>query len=298
MPKRSSKGGSGTGSASASEAAAPVAVAEPVDLDAELPPAPPVPAGATTAPRTKHQPEAVWIHRSQVQNAPYNPRVMRDDARARLRKNVEERGMVTTFTWNRRTGNLVGGHQRLSVLDSIEGTKDYQLQVTVVDYDDKTEREQNLFMNNPLVHGDWDIERLQALFKDDDVSAEHAGFDAADIYKLFGDAPDVQGSEQLDELAEGVRAIADRVGSVALGTKDRDSVHFYAVVVFLDDETRVRFTEKIGADDNRFVDGRLVLKAIGLAENPADEPVGGAGQAQKKAPAGPGADGGDSNATA
>ena len=66
------------------------------------------------------------VGRELLKNAPYNPRRITDDARARLKAKIEKVGLVTPLVWNRRTGNLVGGHQRLSILDELEARQDYR----------------------------------------------------------------------------------------------------------------------------------------------------------------------------
>jgi hypothetical protein len=48
--------------------------------------------------------------------APYNPRTISSEALAGLRGSVERFGLVEPVVWNRRTGRVVGGHQRLKVL--------------------------------------------------------------------------------------------------------------------------------------------------------------------------------------
>ena len=215
--------------------------------------------------------EPARVHRSAIQNAPYNPRDMSDESRRRLKENIGKKGLQATLTWNKRTGNLVAGHQRLSVIDSLEGTKDYWLDVAVVDLDDKAEREQNLFMNNPLAHGDWNIDKLAGLFKDDKIDADAAGFAAADIYQLFGDVPGSHNAEYLDRLADGVRKTAEMVQGIAENVDLRDHIHFYSVVVFKDNDTREAFTDALGFEDNRFVDGRALLRKLNLDP---DDPTG------------------------
>ena len=64
--------------------------------------------------------ETETISRDQIKNAPYNPRIMDDGAKKRLKKNIARHGLVSALTWNKRTGNLVGGHQRLEQLDALE----------------------------------------------------------------------------------------------------------------------------------------------------------------------------------
>lgn len=43
--------------------------------------------------------------------AAYNPRRISKAARGRLRASLERFGVVTSLTWNQRTGRLVGGHR-------------------------------------------------------------------------------------------------------------------------------------------------------------------------------------------
>jgi hypothetical protein len=219
--------------------------------------------------------DAVEIHRSQITNAPYNPRTINDEARKRLRQNIKKIGLVCTLTWNRRTGNLISGHQRLAALDALEGSQDYKLTVSAVDLDPKAEQEQNVFMNNPLTHGDWDIEKLEAMFAGG-MEADGAGFDAADVYQLFGDSPAIK-SELMTDLAETIRAVGERVEKISKKIGEtRDSPHFYTVVVFDSWESRKRLTDKLGVGDNRFIDARLLLAAMGnaaLAEKKPDPPA-------------------------
>lgn len=60
--------------------------------------------------------ETATIHRGQIKNAEYNPRIMSKDAKKRLRKSIRDSGLVAALTWNRRTGNLVGGISGLNSL--------------------------------------------------------------------------------------------------------------------------------------------------------------------------------------
>lgn len=134
----------------------------------------------TASNRTKYQSfEALDIHRSQIKNAPYNPRTIKDKARAGLKKNLKKRGLMTTLVWNKQTGNLVSGHQRLALIDALEGTQDYSITVAVVDIDLKTEKEQNIFFNSTTVQGVFDFNALYDVLEDIDPFA--AGLDENDL---------------------------------------------------------------------------------------------------------------------
>lgn len=224
------------------------------------------------------------VHRSQLKNAPYNPRVITEKARARLKKNIQKVGLVEPPVWNRRTGNIVGGHQRVSVLDLLEGTQDYKLTVSEVDLDEKTEKEQNVFLNNGEAQGGWDLEKLGALYKDDKLDFEATGFDTADIYQMFGDTPLIDRPEELAAVADRVRAARDAYDQTVGKMSDRDDIHFYLVVVFQSHADRLLLTEAMGLPDNRFVDGRWLAEKLkqsgaaplglrlGSGDQPADPP--------------------------
>jgi hypothetical protein len=61
--------------------------------------------------------EILEIHRTQINNAPYNPRQISDKARKMLQKNLATVGLLSPIVWNQRTGNIVAGHQRIDAMD-------------------------------------------------------------------------------------------------------------------------------------------------------------------------------------
>ena len=101
--------------------------------------------------------EERYILRSQIKEAPYNPRIIGEGAEKRLRAFIKKHGLFGTIIWNERTGNIVSGHQRLKALDYNEKypeAGDYQLRVTVVALTDREEKQANVFLNNPDAQGD------------------------------------------------------------------------------------------------------------------------------------------------
>jgi hypothetical protein len=209
--------------------------------------------------------KAVRVHRSRLKNAPYNPRTISEKAKGKLKENLRRVGLVETIVWNFRTGNIVGGHQRLGICDSIMESPDYWLDVAMNDFDDMTEREQNIFLNNPEVQGDWDMEKLGKLFKEDKIGIERSGFDTGVIYQMFGDSPLVQSqsSEQLTAIADRIRASWGQYEELSQKTAQARDPDFYLVVIFEDSSKRVEFTDALGLPDNCYVDGRLLLSMIG-----------------------------------
>lgn len=203
------------------------------------------------------------VHRSELKNAPYNPRVISDAARRKLRENIRRVGLVQPIVWNERTGHIVSGHRRVEILDRLERTSDYHLTVAVVDLDEQTERAQNVMLNNPEAMGEFDLERLEELFRDPSFDIELAGFDAADKYKLM--CIDDLAAEDLARSAEEIRARAKLYDEIAQKNHGRDNDDYYAVLVFRGHPERAAFCAALGLEDNRYVDGRVVMERIGRA---------------------------------
>ncbi|MBV5334191.1 MAG: ParB N-terminal domain-containing protein [Sulfuricurvum sp.] len=131
----------------------------------------------------KHQKfEAKQINRKAITGAPYNPRTITKDNLSLLKKNIKNRGLMETLVWNKTTGNLVSGHQRLSILDQLEGRDDYDLTVAVVELTEQEEKEQNIFFNNPNAQGEFDMDMMINLISDIDIN--EAGFRDADLSAL------------------------------------------------------------------------------------------------------------------
>lgn len=216
-------------------------------------------APAVAAPSSLDRFKVETVKRSQLQNAPYNPRVITEVERRKLRAVIEKHGYVEPPVWNRRTGNLVGGHQRLAIRDSMMKTRDYELQVAVIDVSELEEKELNVALNNPEAQGAWDLEKLAVLFKEDKIEPEGAGFDMADVYRLFGDSP-ARDSAALDKVADDIRLRQQQHDAMIERNKARDDDEFYMIVVFRDGQDRADFLEALKLDDNRFQDGRVLRR--------------------------------------
>lgn len=215
--------------------------------------------------------EIQTVDRSQVKNAPYNPRVISGKAKKRLRENLKKVGLVEPPIWNKRTGNLVGGHQRMAALDALMGKKDYQLQVSVVDMDEATEKAQNIFLNNGEAQGTWDLVKLEEMFVQDKVDFELAGFDTASVFHLFGDMPLAQRPEAMQEMADRLRKTQEVVEQIGKREhRPQEDQDFYLVVVFRDNQARDSFTKALGLPDNRYVDGATLQ---GMLDHKASESV-------------------------
>ena len=172
------------------------------------------------------------VHRDQLKSAPYNPRVISDGAKARLKMGLKRHGSVEPVVWNKRTGNIVGGHQRITALDSLAGTSNYLLDVSVIDVDESREKELNVLLNNPDAQGDWDLDKLADIFKDKTLEVSGTGFDVADIYRLFGDSPLLEHDADLEEYNSRVDKAREGFQAARQMVLERDSNWFYVVVIF------------------------------------------------------------------
>jgi len=134
------------------------------------------------------QAESRVILRSQIKLAEYNPRKITEDARKALKANLKRLGLMGGIIWNEDTGNLVGGHQKVQIIDEVNrynpDTKenDYEIRVEVVHLPEKEEMEQNMFLNNKAVQGDFDDDLLRNVLRKIDHTA--AGFNDFDLEML------------------------------------------------------------------------------------------------------------------
>ena len=189
------------------------------------------------------------ISRKQIKNAPYNPRIMDKESAKRLKKAIQTHGLVSALTWNKRTGNLVGGHQRLQQLDALEKSDDYELTVCVVDVDEREEAALNVELNNPSMQGDWDLDKLAQLSEDFSLNlTSDLGFTETDVDMMF------DGDERFSSLYDTPEATEtkDKIDDIRSARKEsvealkeRNNINFYAVIVFENEKDREDFFKSI-----------------------------------------------------
>jgi len=144
-----------------------------------------------------------------INPAVYNPRKdlkPGDPEYEKLKKSLAEFDLVEPLIWNKRTGNLVGGHQRLKIL---EERGDTEVEVSVVDLPDKKEKALNLALNK--ISGEWDFPKLKDLLEEldtGDFDIEITGFDDKEIEDLMTQfhVPE-EGLTDDDEIPEKVETI-------------------------------------------------------------------------------------------
>ena len=121
--------------------------------------------------------------------AEYNPRKdlkPGDPEYEKLKRSLSEFGYVEPVIWNKTTGHVVGGHQRLKVLIDTGVT---EVECVVVDMDEAKEKALNIALNK--INGEWDKDKLALLITDlqgADFDVSLTGFDAPEIDALFKDA--------------------------------------------------------------------------------------------------------------
>lgn len=118
---------------------------------------------------------------SQLKPAPYNPRFMPEHEKEALKKSIKEFGLVEPLVYNKQTGHVVGGNQRLIALKELGFT---EVEVVEVDLPLKKEKALNLALNR--INGQWDNEQLALILKElDENLQELTGFEKVEIEDLL-----------------------------------------------------------------------------------------------------------------
>ena len=127
-------------------------------------------------------------HAADLIPADYNPRkdLKPGDAEyEKLKRSIEQFGYVEPVIWNKTTGFVVGGHQRLKVLLDMGIT---EVECVVVEMDAEKEKALNIALNK--ISGEWDKDKLALLIADlqgADFDVSLTGFEPAEIDSLFKD---------------------------------------------------------------------------------------------------------------
>ena len=148
--------------------------------------------------------------------ADYNPRKdlkPGDPEYEKLKCSVEQFGYVEPVIWNKATGRVVGGHQRIKVLKELWLT---ELECVVVELDDDKEKALNIALNK--ISGEWDKEKLALLITDlqgADFDISLTGFEPAEIDDLFkGSMKDRIKDDDFDVDAELQKPAISRLGDL------------------------------------------------------------------------------------
>lgn len=238
------------------------------------------------------------LHRREIKKADYNPRIIGAKEKRRLQAILEKLRLLQPLVWNELTGNLVSGHQRITIIDALEGTDDYELDFSVVRLSEDEEKQANIALNNESAMGQWDTAGLSRMLesmakKAGDMTTMLAGtgFDAKDLALIL---PSTSGLFALAEATDAksplvaeIQAVQDDAGDTEernlstnpfreLGAKSKkpqatawrperdEDTENYAVLTFASRAKREEFMVLIGlGEDERYADGADVVKLLG-----------------------------------
>jgi ParB-like chromosome segregation protein Spo0J len=141
--------------------------------------------------------------------APYNPRKVlqpTDKAYRKLERSLRQFGLVEPLVWNERTGHVVGGHARLTILKAMGVT---EVPVSAVSLSDAQEKALNVVLNNLEAQSRYDPSRLAELL--DELGGrpelELTGFEQETLQSLrLEPRPEVP---PMEEVGDRVRVILE-----------------------------------------------------------------------------------------
>ena len=83
---------------------------------------------------------------------PSNARAITKKSQSALKSSLDRFGYVEPIVWNKRTGHIIGGHQRYILLVE-KGVE--SVSMVVVDMSPEDEMDANLSLNNPNIEGEF-----------------------------------------------------------------------------------------------------------------------------------------------
>ena len=177
---------------------------------------------------------------SDIQPDPENPRYISSEAENKLLESVKSFGNIAGITFNKRTKQLVAGHQRFNQLKkehedlslrevnkdllmiTAQG-KDTGFLVRVVDWDENKQKAANIVANAPHIGGEFDFSKLDHIKEKYDFSE----FEAFNLSAI---------EEFVMPHGEGKGGSAD---------KEKESAFEHKIVIHTDYETLSDIKEKL-----------------------------------------------------
>jgi len=145
---------------------------------------------------------------SEIQPAKYNPRKISSDALGRLTKSLSELGNLQPITWNAKTGNIVGGHQRLKCYSALQKE---EVEVWAVWLDETQEKAANIALNK--LSGEFDLPALKDILEEIDtgeIDLDITGFGADELADLMEQTkPEVEEDEVPEVPVEAITKPGD-----------------------------------------------------------------------------------------
>jgi len=229
---------------------------------------------------------------SALKNNPRNPRQISDLALSRLQKSVERFGLVEPIVYNKRSGCIVGGHQRVKALKQL-GEK--EATVVVVDLDETDEKALNIALNSTSLMGEFVQESVDAILQEihgqNRQLAEDIGFAGRDMdlnmrikeeygevgeklneviketphwSDFSGDRPTKE--ELIEDNPKLVKFLEERERA-NVRMQDADDPNFWLCLVFQSWDQKQEFLERfpdLVTEYGMYVDGEAFAKAVGV----------------------------------
>jgi hypothetical protein len=157
--------------------------------------------------------------------AEYNPRTITEKAAHGLGQSIASFGDLSGIVWNKRTGNMVCGHQRLDQLKAkggqlvrgaIEVASGDRFPVRVVDWDEAKEKAANVTANNPRIAGEF-TEGIADLLPEIRCSVGDEEFEALNLDSLadsLGELANPPADVVEDEVPEPPKTPITKMGDV------------------------------------------------------------------------------------
>ena len=117
---------------------------------------------ARTRTKTKGAVERGTTPLAELVPADYNPRKIDPAALEGLSESLRRFGVVQEIVVNRRTGRIVGGHQRVEALKALG---EHEAPVAYVDLDEHDERALNVALNSHYISGEFELAPLQEILQ-------------------------------------------------------------------------------------------------------------------------------------
>ena len=224
------------------------------------------------------QSETIEIMRSQINFAPYNPRLPDEDVVNDIKNNFKAVGFLGGIFWNKRSGNLVSGHKRIESMDLIFHfpQNDYPVKVEMVDFDEKTEMEQNLFMNNQNVQGRFDYAKIGQMLPKIDLKMVKLSEIDLDKVQVFTktDLPELNLQKTQEPVQQKKPATQEEIEKIKQIKRDYvedaynrhdDLANSHVTIVFENWDAKVAFMELLNLDiDAKFIKGEEFAEKLNL----------------------------------
>ena len=231
-----------------------------------------------------NQIEIRTIKRSEIQFAPYNPKRHTDEDVKQQLKNLKKVGYLGGIVWNETTGNLISGHKRVMAFDlfyKYNGSQetDYEIKVGVAQMDDKTEKEQNIYMDAVSTNTAQDIDMLAELIPQ--IDYKDAGLTETDlsiigIDYLFQTDEEKSIVSELDNLMSetktkndgekeerkaAVKAMKEEIKHNA--DEKSQNLNAYVMISFETSKAKESFMQRFGYDKReKYIKGELFSEMI------------------------------------